>query len=241
MSGHSKWANIKHKKDKMDSKRGKIFTKLGREIMIAVKMGGQDPASNSTLRDVIAKAKSNNMPNDNITRSIKKAAGESDGSNYEVIRYEGYGPSGIAVIVEALTDNRNRTAGDVRHYFDKFGGNLGTTGCVSFMFDKKGQIIVAKEDLDEDALTMAAIEAGAEDVASEDEYVEIITTPDDFSNIRETLEKAGYAFETADITMIPQTYITLPDAESRELMEKLIDHMEDNDDVQHIWHNWEEE
>lgn len=242
MSGHSKWANIKHKKEKTDSKRGKIFTKIGREIAIAVRAGGAEPAANTKLRDIIAKAKANNMPNDNIARSIKKATGDGDGTIYEEILYEGYGPSGIAVIVETLTDNRNRTAGDIRHYFDKFGGNLGTNGCVGFMFDKKGQIIISRESgFDEDTLTMQAIEAGAEDVVSEDEYLEILTAPDDFSAVREALERDGYGFETAEITMIPQTWVTLDNPEAVELMEKLVDHLEDHDDVQNIWHNWDEE
>jgi YebC/PmpR family DNA-binding regulatory protein len=243
MSGHSKWANIKHRKEKSDSQKGKIFTKLGREIALAVKMGGgADPASNGKLSDVIAKAKSNNMPNDSITRSIKKAAGEGDGSNYEVINYEGYGPSGIAVIVEALTDNRNRTAGDVRHLFDKFGGNMGTTGCVSFMFDQKGQIIIEKEPgMDEDEMMISALDAGASDFLVEDEYFEILTNAQDFTSVRESLEKAGLKFISADVTMIPQTYTKLTDPEAVENMEKLIERLEDLDDVQNIWHNWDQD
>ncbi len=242
MAGHSKWANIKHKKEKTDAKRGKIFTKLGREIAIAVKSGGADPSSNAKLRDVIAKAKANNMPNDTIKNSIKKAAGEVDLTQYEEIVYEGYGPSGVAVIVEALTDNRNRTAADVRHYFDKFGGNLGTSGCVSFMFDQKGQIIIEKtSSIDEDTLMMSSIETGAEDFISEDDYFEILTAPADFSTIRESLEGEGYEFISAEITMIPQTMTELKDEDSIKLMEKLIDNLEDLDDVQNIYHNWEQE
>lgn len=240
MSGHSKWANIKHRKGKADAKRGNTFTKLGREIAIAVKSGGPDPVSNTRLRDIIAKAKTNNMPNDNIARSIKKAAGEGDGAMYEEISYEGYGPSGVAVIVDALTDNRNRAAGDIRHFFDKFGGNMGTSGCVSFLFDKKGQILVAKENgVEEDALMMAALEAGAEDFNVEEEYFEILTDPNDFSKVRETLEAQGYVFETAEVTMIPKTTTAIEDPEAVENMEKLIERLEEHDDVQNVWHNWE--
>lgn len=240
MSGHSKWANIKHRKGKADAVRGNMFTKIGREIAIAVKAGGADPVSNSRLRDVIAKAKTNNMPNDNITRSIKKAAGEGDANNYEEISYEGYGPNGVAVIVDVLTDNRNRAAGDIRHIFDKYGGNMGTTGCVSFLFDKKGQILVAREGApDEDTLMMSALEAGAEDFNVEDEYYEILTDPNDFSRVRETLETQGLSFETAEVTMIPKTTTVLTDPEAVENMEKLIDRLEEHDDVQHVWHNWE--
>lgn len=242
MAGHSKWSNIKHRKEKTDAQKGKLFTKLGREIAIAVKSGGPDSVSNSRLRDVIAKAKANNMPNDSIARSIKKAAGDNDGANYEAITYEGYGPSGVAVIVEALTDNRNRTAGDVRHFFDKFGGNMGTTGCVSFMFDKKGQIIIEKKPgMNEDDIMIAALDAGASDFFAEDEYFEIITDPDDFTSVREALEKEGYEFVSAEVTMIPQTYVKLTDPEAIENMEKLIDRLEDHDDVQNIYHNWEQD
>jgi len=242
MAGHSKWSNIKHRKEKTDAQKGKLFTKLGREIAIAVKSGGPDPVSNSRLRDVIAKAKANNMPNYSIARSIKKAAGDNDGANYEAITYEGYGPSGVAVIVEALTDNRNRTAGDVRHFFDKFGGNMGTTGCVSFMFDKKGQIIIEKKPgMNEDDIMIAALDAGASDFFAEDEYFEIITDPDDFTSVREALEKEGYEFVSAEVTMIPQTYVKLTDPEAIENMEKLIDRLEDHDDVQNIYHNWEQD
>lgn len=242
MAGHSKWSNIKRKKEKTDAQKGKMFTKLGREIAIAVKEGGPDPNSNSKLKDAIAKAKSNNMPNDTIQRSIKKAAGEGDGSNYEIINYEGYGPSGIAVIVQTYTDNRNRTAGDIRHFFDKFGGNMGTTGCVSFMFNMKGQIIVEKDSsIDEDDFIMKAIEAGSEDIITEDEYYEIITEPGDFSAVCDELEGAGIEFASAEITMLPTTYTRLEDEEAVEKMEKLIDKLEDHDDVQNIWHNWEQD
>ena len=239
MAGHSKWANIKHKKERSDAKRGKIFTKIGREIYVAVKQGGPDPEANSKLRDVIAKAKAANMPNDNIARSIKKASGAAAGENYEEMVYEGYGPSGVAVIVESMTDNKNRTAADVRHIFDKFGGNLGTTGCVSYMFDRKGVIIIEKKDgIDEDTIMMAALEAGADDVVTEDEFFEVLTTVNDFSTVREELEKAGYEFVEAQLKMVPQTMTSL-DEKHAASMEKLIDMLEDNDDVQNIYHNWE--
>ena len=240
MSGHSKWANIKHRKGKADAMRGNMFTKIGREIAIAVKAGGPDPVANSRLRDVIAKAKTNNMPNDNIQRSIRKAAGEGDSANYEEISYEGYGPSGVAVIVDVLTDNRNRAAGDIRHFFDKFGGNMGTTGCVSFLFDQKGQILIEREQgMEEDAVMMAALEAGAEDLSAEEEYFEVLTAPADFSAVREALESQGFRFENAEITMIPKTTTVLTDPEAVENLEKLIDKLEEHDDVQHVWHNWE--
>ena len=242
MSGHSKWANIKHRKEKTDSQKGKIFTKIGREIAIAVKQGGPDPEANSKLKDVIAKAKASNMPNDNIARSIKKAAGEGDTDNYEEITYEGYGPGGIAVIVEAMTDNRNRTAGDVRHYFDKYGGNLGQTGCVSFMFDKKGVILIEKTgSIDEDALMMEVLEAGAEDFNVQDEYFEILTGPNDFSGVREVLEKKGYEFIQAEVQMIPQTTTRLADPKHIEMMDKMVEKLEDMDDVQNVYHNWEQD
>ena len=242
MAGHSKWANIKHKKEKTDSQRGKMFTKLGREIAIAVKSGGSDPQSNTSLRDIIAKAKSNNMPNDSISRSIKKAAGEGDGANYEAISYEGYGPSGVAVIVETLTDNRNRTAGDIRHFFDKYGGNLGATGCVSYLFDKKGQLILEKKpDMDEDELMIKVLDAGAEDFSAEDEYFEILTEPENFTQVRESLEKDGLEFISADVTMVPKTLAKLTEEEAVSNMEKLIDRLEDHDDVQNIWHNWDQD
>lgn len=241
MSGHSKWSTIKRKKEKTDGARAKVFTKIGRELAVAVREGGgADPASNSKLKDCIAKAKANNVPNDNIERIIKKAAGGTDQSNYEAITYEGYGPCGIAVIVETLTDNRNRTAGDIRHYFDKFGGNLGTLGCVSFMFSRKGIIIVEKEDNDEDKLMEDALEAGAADFSSEeDDVFEIYTEPDDFSAVREALEEKGYEFVSADIEMVPATYSKIEDEESVIKMQKLLDILEDNDDVQNVYHNWE--
>lgn len=239
MSGHSKWANIKHRKEKSDSQRGKIFTKLGREISVIVRQGGADPEANSKLKDVIAKAKAANMPNDNISRSIKKAAGEMDGASFEEIQYEGYGPGGIAIIVEAVTDNRNRTAGDVRHIFDKFSGNLGTTGCVSFMFSKKGVILIEKEGTDEDKIMAEALDAGAEDLITEEDCFDIRTDPDDFSRIREFLEKKRYVFISADIEMVPSTTTKLNDQKHVELMEKLVDHLEDLDDVQNVWHNME--
>lgn len=242
MSGHSKWANIKRKKGKSDAEKGKVFTKLGREIVIAVRQGGADPEGNSRLKDVIAKAKAANVPNDNIMRSIKKAAGEADGSSYEEIVYEGYGPGGIAVIVEAATDNRNRTAGDLRHYFDKFGGNLGQSGSVSFLFNKKGVILIEMTDkTDEDTVMMEALEAGAEDFAAEEEYFEILTDPDDFSAVREALEKKGYEFIDASVQMIPLTMTKLTDPKQIELMDRLIENIEDHDDVQNVYHNWEQD
>ena len=242
MAGHSKWSNIKHKKERTDAQKGKIFTKLGREIAVAVKAGGPDPNTNSRLKDAIAKAKANNMPNDNIMRSIKKASGDLTSDNFEEIVYEGYGPGGVAVIVETLTDNRNRTAGDIRHLFDKFGGNLGTTGCVSFMFDKRGQIIIEKtESVDEDNLMMTALEAGALDIVGEEEFFEIITEPQDFSKVAEALENEGYKFEAAEVAMIPQSTTALTDEDMISNMEKLIERLEDDDDVQNIYHNWEQE
>lgn len=242
MSGHSKWANIKIKKGKSDAQRGKAFTKLGREIAIAVKQGGANPDANSRLKDVIAKAKAANMPNDNIFRSIKKAAGEGEGDNYEEITYEGYGPGGVAVIVEAATDNRNRTAGDIRHFFDKFGGNLGQSGSVSFMFNRKGIILIEKRDnITEDDLMMEALEAGAEDVSTEDEYFEILTEANDFSAVREALEAKNYEFLDAEVSMIPVTVTKLTDAKQIEQMDRLIENLEDMDDVQNVYHNWEQE
>ena len=241
MSGHSKWANIKHRKEKMDAQKGKVFTKLGREIAIAVRQGGADPESNFKLKEIIAKAKTSNMPNENIMRCIKKAAGEADADKYEEISYEGYGPGGIAVIVEAMTDNRNRTAGDIRHLFDKYGGNLGQTGCVSFMFEKKGVIVIEKtEETNEEELMTEALEAGADDFNSEDEYFEIVTQPADFSSVRETLEKKGYNFIQAEIQMVPGTTVSLADAKQIELMEKLVENLEELDDVKNVYHNWEQ-
>lgn len=240
MSGHSKWSNIKRKKEKTDGARAKIFTKIGRELAVAVKEGGgADPAVNSKLKDCIAKAKANNVPNDNIERIIKKAAGAGDTDSYEAITYEGYGPSGIAVIVETLTDNRNRTAGDLRHYFDKFGGNLGTPGCVSFMFSKKGVIIIEKNDLDEDKVMEDSLDAAAADFLSEDDVFEIYTEPEDFSAVRETLEAKGYEFASAEVEMVPSTYSAVDGEENAIKMQKLLDILEDNDDVQNVWHNWE--
>ena len=241
MSGHSKFANIKHKKEKNDAAKGKIFTIIGREIAVAVKEGGPDPANNSKLRDVIAKAKSNNVPNATIENGIKKAAGDASSVNYEVVTYEGYGPSGTAIIVDALTDNKNRTAANVRSAFTKGGGNMGTPGCVSFMFDKKGQIIISKEDCDMDAdeLMMMALDAGAEDFADEDECYEVVTAPDDFSAVREALEAAGIPMMEADVTMIPQTWVELTDEQDLYKINKLLDLLDEDDDVQQVYHNWD--
>lgn len=242
MSGHSKWNNIKNKKEKSDSQRGKVFTKLGREILVAVKEGGPDPSANSKLKDVIAKCKANNMPNDNIERSIKKAAGDGNLNNYEDVVYEGYGPNGVAIIIEAMTDNRNRTAADVRHVLDKFGGNLGTTGSVSWMFDKKGIIVIERTatKLNEEELMMEALEAGADNFESDDEFYEITTKPEDFSNVREYFESKGIEFIDADVKMVPQNYMSL-DEEAARKMGLIIEKMEELDDVQEIWHNWDEE
>ncbi len=243
MSGHSKFANIKHKKEKNDAAKGKIFTVIGRELAVAVKAGGPDPDSNSRLRDAIAKAKANNMPNDTIDRSIKKAAGNLDAVNYESITYEGYGPKGVAVIVEVLTDNKNRSAANVRSAFTKGGGNMGTTGCVSFMFDEKGQIIIEKNDdneFDPEELEMIAIEAGAEDISQEDDGFEIITAPEDFSAVREAIEKAGITMAEAEISMIPQTYTELTDEDDIKKMNRLLDMLDDDDDVKNVYHNWDE-
>lgn len=236
MSGHSKWNNIKHKKEKTDAQKAKIFTKIGKEMVIAIKAGGPDPASNSKLRDLIAKAKSNNVPNDNIERTIKKAAGQTD-VEYEEIRYEGYGPCGVAVIVNTTTDNRNRTASEVRHYFDKFGGNLGTLGCVGYLFEEKGVIIIDKEDVDEDKLMEDALEAGAADFLAEDECFEIYTEKDDLGAVREALEEKGYTFVSAELDMIPQNYVTLEGEEDLKKMNLLLEHLEDNDDVSSVFHN----
>ncbi len=233
MSGHSKFANIKHKKEKNDAAKGKVFTMLGREIQVAVKAGGPDPAVNGKLRDVIAKCKSNNMPNDTIDRSIKKAAGNEEGVEYEVVTYEGYGPCGVAVIVEALTDNRNRAAANVRNAFSKGGGNMGTNGCVSFI-DKE------EVEMDEEELMMVALDAGAEDFAAEEDSYEVTTLPDDFSAVREALEEAGIPMASAEITMIPQTYTELKSDDDVKKMTKLLDMLEDDDDVQNVYHNWDE-
>lgn len=240
MSGHSKWHNIKNKKGKADAKRGKIFTKMARKIAVAVKEGGDDPDYNPALKAAIDSAKAENMPNDNIERAIKKAAGEGDGGNFESITYEGYGPSGIAVMVQCLTDNRNRTAPDVRHAFDKHGGNLGTDGSVSFLFDRKGQLgIEIKEGMDPEVVEMDAIEAGAEDIRTEEGGIEIITSPEDYQTVRKNLEEAGYEFVISEITYLPQTTTVLDDPEDRKKMAKLIDQLEENDDVQEVIHNWE--
>ena len=243
MSGHSKFANIKHKKEKNDAAKGKIFTIIGREIAIAVKEGGADPNNNSKLRDVIAKAKANNVPNDTIERGIKKAAGEGASVNYEQNTYEGYGPSGVAIIVETLTDNKNRTASNVRAAFTKGGGNIGAQGCVSFMFDKKGQIIIDKEecDMEADDLMMMALDAGAEDFAEEDDCFEIYTDPDSFSAVREALEKEGIAMAEAEVTMIPQTWAKLTDEDDIKKMNRILDLLDEDDDVQNVYHNWDEE
>ena len=239
MSGHSKWANIKHKKEKTDRQRASVFTKIGKEITIAVKAGGGDPASNSKLRDLISKAKANNVPNDNIERCIKKAMG-ADSANYEKVTYEGYGPCGIAVIVEATTDNRNRTAGEVRHFFDKFGGNLGQVGCVGYLFSDKGVIIILREEVkDEDALMETALEAGAADFVSDEEMFEIYTEVDDLYAVKEALEAAGYTIESAEEDKIPSTYVTLEGEDDIKHMNLLLENLEDNDDVMNVYHNWE--
>lgn len=243
MSGHSKWANIKRQKGEADAKKGKVFTKLGREIQIAVKVGGSaDPNTNSKLKDIIAKCKAANMPNDNIQRSIKKAAGDGDNANYEEITYEGYGPGGVAVICECTTDNRNRTAGDLRHYFDKFGGNLGQSGCVSFMFNKKGVIVIENDGkISEDDLMMEALEVGAEDFKADGDVFEILTDPGDFSAVREALENKGYEFLEAEVSMIPTTTTKLTDPEQIKFMDKLIENLEDLDDVSNVYHSWEQD
>ena len=242
MSGHSKFANIKHKKEKNDAAKGKIFTIIGREIAVAVKEGGPDPNNNSKLRDVIAKAKANNMPNDTIERGIKKAAGDANSVNYMSITYEGYGPNGTAIIVDALTDNKNRTASNVRNAFTKGGGNVGTTGCVSFMFDKKGQIIIDKEecDMEADDLMMIALDAGAEDFAEEEDSFEILTSPEDFSAVREALENEKIVMVSAEVTMVPQNYVELTSEEDIKKMNKILDLLDEDDDVQAVYHNWDE-
>ena len=237
MSGHSKWANIKHKKERTDAKRGKIFTKIGREIAVAVKEGGSDPETNSKLKDVVAKAKANNMPNDTILRSIKKAAGELGNINYESIVYEGYGPGGVAVIVEALTDNRNRTAGEVSPSFDKNGGSLGATGCVSWMFERKGVLIVEKDgQLDEDALMLEALDAGAMDMQDDEDALEITTDVASFTSVYEALEKSGYEFALAEVQLVPSNTVDVTE-ETEASIQKMLDMLEDNDDVQNVYHN----
>ena len=247
MSGHSKFANIKHKKEKNDAAKGKIFTIIGREIAVAVKEGGPDPANNFKLATVIAKAKANNMPNDTIERGIKKAAGDVGNVNYKYVTYEGYGPNGIAIIVDALTDNTNRTAANVRSAFTKGQGNVGTPGCVSFMFDQKGQIIIDKEELedecgemDADELMMTALDAGAEDFSEEEDSFEILTDPDDFSAVREALEKAGIPLMEAQVAMIPQTYVELTDDQAIKDLHRTLDLLDDDDDVTDVWTNWDE-
>ena len=241
MSGHSKWNNIKRKKEKSDGQKAKIFTKMGREIAVAVREGGGDPASNGKLREVIAKAKANNVPNDNIDRAIKKALADGDKNDFYAITYEGYGVGGIAVMVEALTDNRNRTAADVRHYFDKFGSGLGQTGCVSFLFEQKGVLILEDEDgaLDEEQLMEDCMEAGAEDFAVENGAAQIFTAPEELMAVSEVLGQKGYRFDSAEVEFVPATTVTLTDPEQITKMQKLLDQLEDNDDVQNVWHNWE--
>ena len=247
MSGHSKFANIKHKKEKNDAKKGKIFTIIGREIAVAVKEGGADPENNSRLRDVIAKAKANNMPNDTIERGIKKAAGDIGNVNYEEVTYEGYGPNGTAIIVKALTDNKNSTASNVRNAFTKGSGSVGTQGCVSYMFDEKGQIIISKEEMDDnniemeaDDIMMLALDAGAEDFSEEEDSYEIITSPDDFSAVREALEKEKLPMASAEVTMIPQNYVTLTDENDIRQLQRTLDLLDEDDDVQDVYHNWDE-
>lgn len=237
MSGHSKWNNIKRKKEKTDAQKAKVFTKIGREIAVAVKEGGADPNSNSKLRELIAKAKANNVPNDNIDRVIKKA-GSNDGKDYETVVYEGYGPCGIAVIVECLTDNRNRTAADMRHYFDKFGGNMGQSGCVSYLFSESGIILIENSSIDEDALMEDCVEAGAGDFEIQDEIVEITTEPSELISVRDALA-AKYTIVSAEVEKVPSTYVRLDDAETAKKMSLMLEYMEDNDDVQEVFHNWE--
>ena len=240
MSGHSKWNNIKRKKEATDAAKAKIFTKIGREIAVVVREGGADPNNNSKLRDLIAKAKANNVPNENIERLIKKAAGGGDKTNYENMVYEGYGPNGVAVIVECLTDKKNRTAGDIRHYFDKFGGNLGTTGCVSYLFTKKGVVVIEHEgELEEDAVFEDAMEFGGDDMTFDEESVEIVCAPEALSSLREGLLSKGYAVVSAEEAEIPDTYVTLTDEDHIRKMNLLLEHLEDNDDVQNVWHNWD--
>jgi len=240
MSGHSKWHNIAAKKGKTDAQRAKIFTKLSREIVVCVREGGGNPDSNGKLKDIIAKARANNVPSDNIMRIITKAAGGTDNENYERIDYEGYGPCGVAVIVEAMTDNRNRTASSLRHYFDKYGGNLGASGCVSWSFERKGVLVIDAENLNEDEVMLAALEAGASDFEAGDGAFEITCEPDVFSAVREALEKAGYTFVSAEIELVPQTRVAVDGEENLKNMQKLLDLLEDDDDVQNVWHNWEQ-
>ena len=241
MSGHSKWSTIKRKKEKTDAARAAVFTRIGREMQVAIREGGSaDPEVNFRLRDCIAKAKAANVPNENIERAIKKAAGAGDGKDYEALTYEGYGPSGIAVIVETLTDNRNRTAGEMRHYFDKAGGNLGNSGCVSFMFTKKGVIVIEREEREEDVVMEDALDAGAADFQADDDVFEVFTEPDDFSAVRDALETKGYEFVSAQVEMVPDTYSKIDDEDMATKMQRLLDMLEENDDVQAVWHNWED-
>lgn len=240
MSGHSKWNNIKRKKEATDAVKAKIFTKIGREMMVVIKEGGPDPNNNSKLRDLIAKAKSNNVPNDNIDRLIKKAAGDSDKNSYESLTYEGYGPNGVAVIVECLTDNKNRTAGNIRHYFDKFGGNLGTTGCVSYLFSSKGIVMIEHEgELEEDAVLEDVMELGGDDMTYSEDSIEIVCDPAIVGELREGLTAKGYLVASAEAEEVPSTYVTLTEEESLRKMGLLLEHLEDDDDVQNVWHNWD--
>lgn len=242
MSGHSKFANIKHKKERNDSAKGKVFTRLGRELAVAVKTGGADPSTNGKLRDIIIKAKSNNMPNDTIDRSIKKAAGEDSSIIYETITYEGYGPSGVAIIVEVITDNRNRAAANVKNAFTKGGGNVGTPGCVSFMFDEKGQIMIENDsNLDADEVMMIALDAGAEDFTIEEEGFEVLTSTEDFSAVRQAFEDASIIMASAEITRIPQTWVELKSPEDIKKMNKILDLLDEEDDVQNVYNNWDEQ
>lgn len=239
MSGHSKWSNIKRKKEGNDAAKAKIFTKIGREMMVCVKEGGPDPANNSKLRDLIQKAKSNNVPNDNIERMIKKAAGEGDKNNYETMVYEGYGPNGVAVIVECLTDNKNRTAGDIRHYFDKFGGNLGTTGCVSFMFEQKGIVVLENNGADEDKIMEDCLESGASDFNIDEDIIEITCAPNEVSDVNHAMTDLGYKVLSAEAEQIPSNRVALTDEDSIKKMNLLLETLEDNDDVQEVYHNWD--
>ncbi|HZK21441.1 MAG TPA: YebC/PmpR family DNA-binding transcriptional regulator [Oscillospiraceae bacterium] len=242
MAGHSKWSNIKRKKEKTDSQRAKIFTKIGREISVAVREGGPDPDSNSKLKDAIAKAKANNVPNDNIERNIKKASGDASADNFENTVYEGYGPSGVAVIAEALTDNRNRTASDVRHYFDKYGGKMGQQGSVMFMFSRQGIIVIDKSTADEEALMEHALEAGADDLITDvDDVFEVVAEPNNFSAVRDYLEEKGYTFLSAQVELVPSTFTKLSSPDDIKNMGKMLEVFEDNDDIQSVWHNWENE
>ena len=241
MSGHSKWSTIKRKKEATDAVRAKIFTKIGREITVCIKEGGGDPSTNSKLRDLISKAKANNLPNDNIDRVIKKASGGDDKNDYVSIVYEGYGPNGVAVIVETLTDNKNRTAADVRHYFDKFGGNMGASGCVSFMFNSKAIVITENKGYDEDKVMEDCMESNADDFSIEDDTVEFIASPSGLKTVKDGLEAKGYIILSAEIEQVPDNYVSLTDEESIKKMELLLEHLEDNDDVQNVWHNWENE